>query len=149
VPFTFFGRFEPFWAIGTCGKGQVGVKSLNRGGGLTLDDVGHLVRPPGCIFEERWSLSSWDRLLIAIVDACHMVLEHQVIALFGARRWNLCRFEGECWNKRFCGTNATQGTGIGSAGDAHGDASSHSLAVLALPLFGDSFLLWTLRIYSW
>jgi hypothetical protein len=101
------GHFVPFLAIGTYGKGQVDVESLYRGCGLTLDDVAHLLRPPGCIFEDRWSLSSWDCLLIAVVDAHHMWLMCQVICHFGMAY--LCRFEGECWNERFHGTNATQG----------------------------------------
>lgn len=45
--FLLFRHFGPFWAIGT--YGQVDMKSLVRGGGLTLDDIGHLLRPLGCI----------------------------------------------------------------------------------------------------
>jgi hypothetical protein len=90
-------RFEPLLPIGTYGKGQVDAKSLFRGCGLTLDDIAHLLRPPGYVIEERLLVSN---SLIAIVDACHMVLAHQVIPVFSSsRRWTLCRFEGECWNK--------------------------------------------------
>jgi hypothetical protein len=31
--------------------GQVDMESLDRGFGLTLGDVGHLLRPPGHVFE--------------------------------------------------------------------------------------------------
>jgi hypothetical protein len=47
-------HFEPSWAIRTYGKDQVVEKSLERGGGLTLDDIGHLLRPPGWVIECRW-----------------------------------------------------------------------------------------------
>jgi hypothetical protein len=92
-------HFGPFWAIGT-GKGQIDVEELHRGGGLTLDNIAHLLRPPGWVTERRWWKETSSSLLIALVDACHMVLAHQVISVFSSsRRWTLCRFEGECWNK--------------------------------------------------
>jgi hypothetical protein len=85
VPFFLFSRFEPFLAIWTYGRVEVDMERLYRGGGLTLDDIAHLLRPPGWVIERRWLknealLSS----LISIVDACHMVLAHQVISVFGA-----------------------------------------------------------------
>lgn len=36
VPFLLFSRFVPSWVIGT------------------LDDIAHLLRPPGCVIECRW-----------------------------------------------------------------------------------------------
>jgi hypothetical protein len=97
VPFLFLSRFEPFLD----GRSHVDMENIHRGCGLTLEDVSHLLRPPGYVFE--WK----DFLLIAIVDACHMWLMRQVMCLFGMAY--LCRFEGECWNERFRGTNTTQG----------------------------------------
>ncbi len=41
----------PFLANRTYGKGQVGVESLDSGGGLALDDIAHLLRPPGWVIE--------------------------------------------------------------------------------------------------
>jgi len=72
VPFLLFIRFEPLLAIGTYRKGQVDVKSLYRGCGLTLDDVAHLLRPPGYVLKHLW----WNNT--AIVDAL------LVISIFGA-----------------------------------------------------------------
>ena len=72
VPFLLFIRFEPLLAIGTYRNGQVDVKSLYRGRGLTLDNVAHLLRPPGCVLEHLW----WNNT--AIVDAL------LVISIFGA-----------------------------------------------------------------
>jgi hypothetical protein len=82
----------PSLAIGTYGKGQVDVESSYGGFGITLDDIAHLVQPPRCIFERCWLEDKALSLLIAVVDACHMVLMCQLIL-------PLCRFEGECWNK--------------------------------------------------
>ncbi len=84
-------RFEPFWAVGNCEMGQKAVVSTFRCGGLTLEGVGHLVRPPGYVSdEERW-LSNRLCLLIArslIVDACHMaVLMRQLVNHFGMTFW--------------------------------------------------------------
>jgi hypothetical protein len=42
-----FCRFEPFWAAGTCERGQKVVENMYRVGGLTMMGVGHLERPPG------------------------------------------------------------------------------------------------------
>lgn len=86
LPFLFSGRFEPSWAIRTNGKGHVDVESLFRGRGLTLGDIAHLLRPPRCILKRWWKDSALSSLLIAIVDACHMVLAHQVISLFWSVR---------------------------------------------------------------
>ena len=45
----------PFLAIETYGMGHVDVESLYRGRGPTLDDIGHLLRPPGYVLECcRW-----------------------------------------------------------------------------------------------
>ena len=71
VPFVFFGRFEPFLAIGTYEKGQKVVEDVYGGGELTLE-VGHLVWPPGFVFECRWMKNN--ALLIVVVDVCHMTL---------------------------------------------------------------------------
>jgi hypothetical protein len=61
--------------------------STCSGGGLTLEDVCHLVRPPGYVSdEERWWLSSRLCLLIArllIADVYHMALMRQLINRFG------------------------------------------------------------------
>jgi hypothetical protein len=77
VPFVFFSRLEPYLAIRTYEMGQRVVMSICRGGGLTLDDVGHLVRPPGDDFEQFESCS-----LIVVVDACHTGVMCQVICIF-------------------------------------------------------------------
>jgi hypothetical protein len=74
VLFAFFGRFEPFMAVRTYEKGLKFFEGVYRGRGLTLG-VGHLVWPPGYVFERHWmknnALSS---LLIMIVDVHHMYL---------------------------------------------------------------------------
>jgi len=44
----------PSLAIGTYEKGWVDEESLYRGGGLTLDDIAHLLRPPGCVLKRCW-----------------------------------------------------------------------------------------------
>ena len=46
VPMAVVRCLVPFLAIRTYGKGQVGVESLDSGGGLVLDDIAHLLRPP-------------------------------------------------------------------------------------------------------
>jgi hypothetical protein len=69
--------------VKNCEMGQKAVVTTCTGGGLTLEDVGHLVQSPGYVFnEERWWLLSRLCLLIAcslIVDVCHMVLMCQLI----------------------------------------------------------------------
>jgi hypothetical protein len=78
----------PSLAIGTYGKGQVDVESSYGVFGITLDDIAHLVRPPGCIFERCWLEDKALSLLIAVVDACHMVLMRQLILPF--LEWRSC-----------------------------------------------------------
>ena len=83
TPFLSLYRLVPFWATWTNGKEQIDVENLYRGCGLTLDDVGHLLRPPGCVFDGRWlkDIAS-PGLLVPIVDAHHMWLIYQVIFHF-------------------------------------------------------------------
>ncbi len=70
APYLFFGHFEPFLTIWICGNDQMDVESVNSGGGLTLGDIGHLLRPPGCVFDQRTLCSHFPAI---VVDACHMV----------------------------------------------------------------------------
>jgi hypothetical protein len=98
-------QFELFWAVGDCEERQKAVVSTCRGGGLILEDVGHLVRPPGYVSDkERWLLSSRICLLIThslIVDDCRCV-SHAVVASADQPFWDdilvLCQFKVECWN---------------------------------------------------
>ncbi len=120
-------RFEPFWAVGNCEMGQKAVVSTCRGGGLTLEDVGHLVRPPGYVSdEERWLLLNRLCLLIArslIVDACHMALMHQLINRFGMTFWSCVSLRGSVGMWKVRTTNATHRA---SACAADGGRESHS-----------------------
>jgi hypothetical protein len=114
-------RFEPFWAVGEgCEECQKAVVSTCRGGGLTLEDIGHLVQPPGYVSdEERWWLSSRLCLLIVhslIVDACHMaVLMHQLVNRFGIKFWYCVGLRGSVGIWKVHATNATQRAGACAA----------------------------------
>ena len=126
VAFVVIFRFEPFGAVGDCEEDQKTVVSTCRGGGLTMKEVGHLVRPPGYVSDkERWWLSSRLCLLIArslIADAYHMVpLMRQLINRFGII---LCRFEGECWKYRGPRDKRDTNSERASAGAAREDCAS-------------------------
>ena len=58
------------------------MENLSRGCGLTLDDVGHLLRPPGCVFDGRWLKDIASPGLLIAIDARHMWLIYQVIYHF-------------------------------------------------------------------
>jgi hypothetical protein len=81
---THISLLNLFLVVWSCEKCQKVAEGVYGSGGLTLG-VGHLVRPPGYVFERRWmkdnALSSW---LIAIVDACHMWDASGDVSIFGA-----------------------------------------------------------------
>ena len=67
-------RFKPFWAVGDCEERQKAIVSTCRGGGLTLEEVGHFVRPPDYVSdEERW-LSSRLCFISKLWEICFVVV---------------------------------------------------------------------------
>jgi hypothetical protein len=91
VPISVVYRFEPSWDTGACKKGQGIVVDTHGGVGLPMVDVvivvdahggvglpmvgvGQLVRPPECVVEGRWRLEFVMFILIAFVEACHVMI---------------------------------------------------------------------------
>jgi hypothetical protein len=72
LSFFVASRFESFRATRAYEEGQE-IDMDERGLGLTIADVGQLVRPPEGVFEGRWLLSRIVMfVLIAFVEACHV-----------------------------------------------------------------------------